>query len=235
MFARLLSHPGVRQQVELRSSFGFLAFHGGSLERFTDDIAEAAAREAGASYYGVIQPAEFRWHIPSNRVDPAVSPELAAFLEHVRVAVAIHGFGRADLFTSLLLGGSNRSLARHVGDHLRSRLGHYDIVDDLERVPSDLRGLHPDNPVNRPPEGGVQLELPPRVRGMGPYWHGWRAPTNPHRSALVAALAAAATTWSGDDRNEDAPRDRRIDVESARRTPRSARGHSHTRTESPSG
>jgi phage replication-related protein YjqB (UPF0714/DUF867 family) len=210
MFARLLAHPGVRQELELRSTFGFLAFHGGSLERFTDRIAAAAAREAGASYYGVVQPPEFRWHIPSSRVDPASSDELAAFLDHVDVAVAVHGFGRAGLFTSLLVGGGNRALARHVGDGLRRHLGHYDVVDDLDAVPADLRGLHPDNPVNRPADGGVQLELPPRVRGMGPYWHDWERGDNPHRDALVAALSEAASTWPIRERSSA----RRIDVES---------------------
>ena len=195
MFARLLAHPGVREELVLRSRFGFLAFHGGSLERFTDEVAFAAAERSSASYYAVVQPPEFRWHIPSNRVDPACSSALAAFLAHVDVAVAVHGFGRAGLFTTLLLGGRNRQLAGHVGGHLRSHLGHYRIVDHLDDVPADLRGLHPDNPVNRPRAGGVQLELPPRVRGMGPYWHDWPGGTTPHTDALVEALADAASSW----------------------------------------
>jgi phage replication-related protein YjqB (UPF0714/DUF867 family) len=195
MFARLLSHPGVREQLSIRSTFGFMAFHGGSLERYTDEIASAAADLAGASYYGVVQPPEFRWHLPSNRVDPAESEQLAAFLDHVEVAVAVHGFGRAGLFTTMLLGGGNRALAAHVGGCLRARLAHYQIIDDADAVPADLRGLHPDNPVNRPRGGGVQLELPPRVRGMGPYWHGWSRQGNPHTEALVAALAEAANSW----------------------------------------
>jgi phage replication-related protein YjqB (UPF0714/DUF867 family) len=196
MFARLLSHPGVREDLELRSGFGFLAFHGGSLERYTDLVAGEAAARAGASYYGLVQPPEFRWHIPSNRVDPADSERLAAFLDHVEVAVAVHGYGRAGLFTTLLLGGRNRPLAHHLGAVLRRRLGHYRVLDDLDEVPVDLRGLHADNPVNRPRQGGVQLELPPRVRGMGPYWHDWGPQRpNPHTEALIAALAEAAGTW----------------------------------------
>ena len=66
MFARLLSHPEVREDCELRSPFGFLAFHGGSLERVTDEIAADAARAAGASYYGLVMPPSFRWHVPSK-------------------------------------------------------------------------------------------------------------------------------------------------------------------------
>lgn len=202
MLTRLLSHPGVTEELELRSRFGFLAFHGGSLERETDRIARAAAARADASFYGLIMPPEFRWHIPSNRVDPAESATLAAFLDHVEVAIAVHGYGRGGLFTTMLLGGQHRGLAAHLGGLLAERLGHYDVRSDLDTIPADLRGLHDDNPVNRPRGGGVQLELPPRVRGMGPFWTGWdRSTENPHTAALIETLALAATTWplSGPD------------------------------------
>ncbi|MDZ7734430.1 MAG: hypothetical protein U5R31_16370 [Acidimicrobiia bacterium] len=55
--------------------------------------------------------------------------------------------------------------------------------------------------------GGVQLELPPRIRGLGPHWAGHphgidpgatappRAGLVPHTASLVDALADAATTW----------------------------------------
>lgn len=196
LFAELLAHPGVGERLELRSPVGFLAFHGGSLEQQTDVIAAAAAERAGASLYAVIQPPSLRWHIPSRLVGPDASAALAAFLDHVDVAIAIHGFGRASMFTTLLAGGSNRELAGHVAGCIRDRLDGYDIVDDLEAIPPELRGLHPDNPVNRPRAQGVQLELPPRVRGLGPFWadHDPAAPV-PHTAALVDALAHAAATW----------------------------------------
>lgn len=199
MFARLLSHPGVREVLELRSTFGVLAFHGGSLERGTDEIAARVADAAGASHYAVIMPPEFRWHIPSKAVDPAHSDALRSFLDHVDIALAVHGYGRAAMFTTILLGGSHRGLAAHLASTLRHRLGHYEVRDDIEAIPADLRGLHRDNPVNRPRLGGVQLELPPRVRGMGPYWHGWPAGRpNPHTDTLVDALAEALRSWPPD-------------------------------------
>ncbi|NDF72015.1 MAG: hypothetical protein EB138_03440, partial [Actinobacteria bacterium] len=75
----------------------------------------------------------------------------------------------------------------------------YHVEDDLERVPRELRGLHPRNPVNAPRNGGVQLELPPRVRGTSPLWWDWEGPhPTPHTSALIGALAAAATSWRSD-------------------------------------
>ena len=194
-FARLLSHPGVQEQLELRSRFGFMAFHGGSLERHTHLIAGRAAEAAGASFYAVVQPADFRWHIPSSKVDPDDSPALASFLGHVDVTISVHGYGRGGFFTTLLLGGRNRELAVHLGGRLATSLGHYQIAADIDHIPADLRGLHPDNPVNRPRAGGVQLELPPRVRGMGPFWQDWPYETNPHTEALVDTLAEVARSW----------------------------------------
>ena len=198
MFDELLAHPGVQEILELRSRFGFMAFHGGNLEEMTDVIAADAAEQAGASYYGVVQPDDLRWHVPSTSVRPEHSDRLRAFLEHVEVVVTIHGYGRAGFWTSLLLGGSNRTLADELGGHLRHALPAYDVVTQLDDIPTDLRGLHPDNPVNRPPLGGVQLELPPRVRGTTPLWADWEGPgLNPHTAALVTALAQTARTFTG--------------------------------------
>ena len=39
-FAELLAMPGVEEQLELRSRFGFMAYHGGALEEMTDVIAK---------------------------------------------------------------------------------------------------------------------------------------------------------------------------------------------------
>jgi phage replication-related protein YjqB (UPF0714/DUF867 family) len=196
MFADLLAHPGVEEVVALRSRFGFMAYHGGSLEEATDVIARAAAERSGASYYGVHQPPELQWHVPSTLVDPAASPTLAAFLDHVDHVVTVHGYGRDGLWTALLVGGQDRPLAEHVGSRLRQRLPAYEVVTDLEAIPPELRGLHPRNPVNRARRGGAQLELPPRVRGTSPLFWDWEGPgLNPHSEAVVAALADAAVSW----------------------------------------
>jgi len=194
MFADLLAHPGVEEVQCLGSRVGFLAVHGGSLEEGTDEIAAEAARAAGASLYAVVLPPDLWWHIPSRMISPDHSPALAAFLDHVDVAISVHGFGRAGLFTSVLLGGGNRELAGELADGLRPALPDYDIVVDLDLIPVELRGLHPDNPVNRPRHGGVQVELPPRVRGMGPHWDGapFESGRAPHTEALIEGLAGAA-------------------------------------------
>jgi phage replication-related protein YjqB (UPF0714/DUF867 family) len=80
---------------------------------------------------------------------------------------------------------------------LAARLDGYEVVTDLDDIPRELRGMHPVNPVNRPSGGGVQLELPPRVRGLSPLSppaddDGLSPPTR----AVIDALAAAAVEWS---------------------------------------
>jgi len=196
-FAELLAHPDVVEVVELRSSVGFLAFHGGSLEKATDVVAAGAARRSGASLYAVLQPPGLRWHIPSHTVDPAHSAALASFLDQVEVVVAVHGYGRHGRWTDVLLGGGNRELAASMARDLSEHVPGYRFVADLAEIPAALRGLHPDNPVNRPPGGGVQLELPPRIRGLGPVWADWEGPgLPPPMEALIQGLAAVARSMA---------------------------------------
>ncbi|MFZ0832609.1 MAG: poly-gamma-glutamate hydrolase family protein [Mycobacterium sp.] len=190
----LLCQPGVVEDSRLRSRFGFLAIHGGGLEQMTDVIAERAADAAGASVYLVRHPDRYPHHLPSARFRAEESVRLAEFLDHVDVVVSLHGYGRMGRSSQLLAGGGNRTLAAHLRHHLR--LPGYHLVTDLGAIPPELRGVHPDNPVNRTRDGGVQLELSPRVRGISPRS---RLPghdgLSPVTSALVHGLAAAARTW----------------------------------------
>ncbi|WP_297593003.1 poly-gamma-glutamate hydrolase family protein [Mycobacterium sp.] len=191
----LLREPGVSEVSQLRSRFGFLAIHGGGLEEMTDVIAERAAQDAGASVYVVRHPDRYPHHLPSALFDPAESPRLAEFLGHVDVAVSLHGYGRDGRSTQLLAGGRNRDLAAHAARHIR--LTGYQVITDLDEVPPELRGLHPRNPVNRVREGGMQLELSARVRGISP-----RSPLpgddglSPVTGALIQGLADTARCWS---------------------------------------
>ena len=193
-FAEVLAMPGVREERELRGRVGFMAYHGGGLEEMTDVIARHAAESADASYYGVVHPSGWDLHLPSTRVTPADSEVLSEFIDHVDAVITVHGFGRRPLLTSILLGGRNRALAGHVATHLRAHLPAYDIVDDLDDIPAELRGVHERNPVNLPAGGGVQIELPPRVRGSSPLWWDWEDGLVPHTRSLITALAAAATS-----------------------------------------
>ena len=196
----LLATDGVDEHVMLNSKVGFLALHGG-LERGTFEIAQEASLRSGASLYAVVQPSDLRWHLPSAVYDPAHSDALAAFLDHVDVIVSVHGYGGLvtsdDRWTTVLVGGAQRELAARLAVVMRRALPGYTFLDDIDRIPPRLRGVHRENPVNRARGGGVQLELPPRLRGYGRFWDERPddiAPSGlrPHTEALVSALAAQA-------------------------------------------
>lgn len=206
-FAEVLATPGVTESCVLRGEIGFMAYHGGALEVMTDVIAETSAERAGASFYAVAQPGEGSEHFPSISVHPDASDSLAAFLDNVSIVVTIHGFGARGLFSSLLLGGRNRGLADHVGAALRGKLPAYDVVTDLDDIPVPLRGLHADNPVNLPRDDGVQIELPPRVRGLSPLWWDWEGPgMTPHTEALIDGLVEAVDSWPRVGRSAGRPK-----------------------------
>jgi phage replication-related protein YjqB (UPF0714/DUF867 family) len=195
-YARLLADDGVVERCVLAGPFGFMAYHGGQLEQRTEAIARAAAEASGASLYTVEHPGPSPRHFPSTIVRREESAALDEFIDHVDVVVTVHGYGRWGRFTSLLLGGGNRALATTVGAALVEALPDYEIVTELDDIPRELRGLHPANPVNLPRHGGVQLELPPRVRGLGPKWAHWTSPDPvPPMAALIDALAAVAAAW----------------------------------------
>lgn len=195
----LLSVDGVEESVTLAGRIGLMAFHGGALERMTDVIVEEAAARCGASTYLIRQPEHHREHLPSHVYSPEHSAALAQFVEHVDVAIAVHGYGRRGQYFTLLAGGANRALAAHLAGCIEPRLPDYHVECDVALIPRELRGLHPQNPVNLPRDGGVQLELPPRVRGLGPFWGELEgAPgLRPHTEALVEGIAAAVRSWTG--------------------------------------
>lgn len=203
MLADLLATNGVSEFCELRTSIGFMALHGG-LEAGTWEIAREAATRSGASLYGVVQPDELTWHVPSQRYDLAASAQLAAFCEHVDVAISLHGYGGVPehprRWLTLCVGGQGRSAAALVSDRLRASLDDYEVIDTLDDIPRQYRGLHPDNPINRVRSEGVQIELPPRVRGVSPIWadHDFELePWVPHTAALLDALVASVIELGG--------------------------------------
>lgn len=202
MFAELLDSPGVHEECELRSGFGFMAYHGGTLEKATAEIARDAAGMAGASLYTVVQTGADPVHVPSTEIDPDASAALSAFLRHVEVVVTVHGYGRDDLLDTVLVGGLNARLGRHLVDHMAPRLPGYEFRVDPGHIPDGLGGRHPANPVNLPRGGGAQLELPPTLR-----WNhrerGWSDHDGVGRApqvvGLVAALSDAALGWADAD------------------------------------
>jgi phage replication-related protein YjqB (UPF0714/DUF867 family) len=182
-WTQLLAHPEVGEEASFAGSVGFMAFHAG-LESGTYEIATAAAAASGASLYTVRQPDNLRWHVPSTQVDPAGSPTLAAWLGHVERVIAVHGYGRRQRPWDVLVGGAHPDRAREVAAGLRSAAPELRIIEDPEDIPPGLQGRHPDNPVNRPRGGGVQIEFPVRAR------FGAMVP------AIAEALAGVARDWA---------------------------------------
>jgi phage replication-related protein YjqB (UPF0714/DUF867 family) len=188
--AALLSLPGVEEVCVLRSTVGFMALHGGSQDRGTHEIASRAAERAGASYYAIVQPGGMRVHLTSRRHDPEHSERLRTFLQHVEVAISVHGYGRDGFLWSadpvrgliiepygpalrgrqtgplkgIILGGRNADLLDVARRLFRDRFDGYRVADERVRL-----GFDPKNPVNLPSAHGVQVELPPGLRGIGDF------------------------------------------------------------------
>ncbi len=188
--AELLTLPGVREECVLRSAVGFMALHGGSQDRGTDQIASRAAEEVGASYYSVVQPVGLRVHLTSRRHKPEHSVLLRAFLQHVDISISVHGYGRDGFavwidperglmiepygpairgnqsgpLRGIIVGGLNEDLLGVARQLLHDRFADYHVANGRVRL-----GFHPDNPVNLPSARGIQVELPPGLRGIGEF------------------------------------------------------------------
>ncbi len=224
--AELLTLPGVREECVLRSNVGFMALHGGSQDRGTDQIASRAAEQAGASYYTVVQPAELRVHLTSRRHNPEHSALFRAFLRHVDISISVHGYGRDGFalwidpdrglviepygpairgnqsgpLRGIILGGLNVDLLSAARQLLHKRFADYHVADGRVRL-----GFHPDNPVNLPSARGIQVELPPGLRGIGEFGED---PVPRHDGVVtevVAALVELANRASELARTSPAP------------------------------
>ena len=212
--AELLMMPGVREEFVLRSNVGFMALHGGSQDRGTEQIARRAAEQVGASYYAIVHPSGLRVHLTSRLHDPDHSACLRAFLDHVEVAISVHGFGRDGFalwrdpsrglviepygpalrgkqtapLRGIIVGGLNEQLLHEARQLFDGRFAGYHVADERVRL-----GFHPDNPVNLPSAHGVQVELPPGLRGIGAFGETLIPRQDGVVREVVAALVELAT------------------------------------------
>ena len=172
----------------MRSAVGFLALHGGSQDRGTDQLASRAAEQSGSSYYAIVQPTGLRVHLTSRLHNPDHSETLQSFLQHVEIAISVHGFGREGFsvwvdpergpviepygpalrgrqtgpLRGIIVGGLNGDMVDSARRLLHDRFAGYHVADERVRL-----GFHPDNPANLPSAHGIQIELPPGLRGIG--------------------------------------------------------------------
>jgi phage replication-related protein YjqB (UPF0714/DUF867 family) len=211
--AELLALPGVEEECVLRSAVGFMALHGGSQDRGTHEIASRAAEQAGASYYAIVQPSTLRVHLTSRRHDPEHSEWLPAFLRHVEIAISVHGFGRDSFdlrvdpaeglvvepygpsrrgrqtgpLRGIIVGGRNTDLLERARGLLHERFEGYHVADERIRLGFDVN-----NPVNLPSARGVQVELPPGLRGIGEFGEELVPCADEMVSEVIAALVELA-------------------------------------------
>lgn len=160
------------------SDIGLLALHG-SKEGGTAELAREVAARTGATALVFTQPAGDPVHIPSHRMSVPTCVSLREFLDHVSLTISLHGHLRRENPRSIFLGGTNRAAARTLAHSLTLLAPAFESIDDLAFIPDGLRGLHPGNPVNLTPAGGVQIELPLTARTQAPRKTPGRADTPP--------------------------------------------------------
>lgn len=167
--------------LHLGGPIGLLALHG-AVEGGTAELAREVATRTGATLLTFTQPTGPPRHIPSIRMSPCTP--LTAFLTHATLAISLHGHNRRSAPRTIYVGGSNRPAARVLATALTG--SPFTPITTLSDIPHPLRGLHPDNPVNRPRDGGVQLELPVQARTTHP------VPTDPEvpPGEVVEGIAA---------------------------------------------
>lgn len=187
-FARLLEDPAVDETFAPGAGpVAIFAPHGGGIEPGTEEIARALAAACGAGLYvlaGRRGSGNRALHVASTGMPPRVSAKLDAALAACRVALAVHGHG-LPVDAVFVSGQASRAVAA-VAAALRPALGaRYAVIDEVARIPPGLRAVSPGNFVNRPAGGGVQLELPRRLREEA------RPAPRGDALALVSALACA--------------------------------------------
>lgn len=150
----------------LRGQVGLMAFHGGSIEKGTEEMANYICSKTDCSLYvfsGRLSRDNYeKLHVPSSLLNPAHSEKLSSFMTHIATAIAFHGH-RID--ECILVGGLNRGMRKK----LVRALSEYDAKDAMEgNDPSYklVRGESLQNIVNKAPEKGVQIEIPHRLRHL---------------------------------------------------------------------
>ncbi|MEU1407648.1 poly-gamma-glutamate hydrolase family protein [Streptomyces sp. NPDC005728] len=149
------------------SGIGLLALHG-SKEGGTAELAHEVAARTETTALVFTQPAGDPVHIPSHRMSAPACETLQEFLASVALVISLHGHLRPDTPDAIFLGGSNRPAAHTLARSLTLLAPGFETVTDIPRIPTGLRGLHPRNPVNLTPAGGVQVELPLTARTQRP-------------------------------------------------------------------
>ena len=160
-FNEILKNKNVLEFYFAGKSPGIMAYHGGAIEKGTEQIARAIISHGFAGYIVSARARNNHWsfHVGSQHIKPNDSEKLRTFISCVDSAIAIDGQARDN---NIYVGGLNTELRCKIAEALSEEfLG---VVSDLKKIPSNLRGISKINIVNKPEYKGVQIELPKNLR-----------------------------------------------------------------------
>jgi phage replication-related protein YjqB (UPF0714/DUF867 family) len=155
----------VQEYLRLEGPLGLMAIHGGGIEPGTEEIARFVADHSGASLYvyaGRRSGGNLSLHRPSHDGKIEERALFVQFLQHVKIAISIHGHGRGR--NRAYVGGLHENMVQRFVELARPALSQYEWISDPKIIPPGLSGQSPSNVVNLPPAKGMQLELPSKLR-----------------------------------------------------------------------
>jgi len=146
-----------------------LAYHA-KTEEGTGDVAEDISKNSNASLY-VFEGKR----VPSTKITPTNSEDLNRMVQEKRTAVSMHAYHKQgnyekqgkkyDYKDTVFVSGQNSELAKKIATELEDSLGHeYHIETNPDYIPAHLKGMSKHNIANKFKEGGVQVEMPRKLR-----------------------------------------------------------------------
>ncbi len=156
---------GFVEYARFAGGVAVLAVHGGGIEPGTEELAEYAAAETGCSLYvfsGRLEKGNSRLRRMSRSLFREEDSLRSRVIGQANAVISIHGHGRDA--NEIYAVGASEVLKGMFVELMAQRLPAFPVVTDPAKIPKGLAGLHPDNVVNLPAGGGLQLELPARLR-----------------------------------------------------------------------